>query len=119
MPRYKEDADFIHGKWRLWVEFNIDVEVEHDPAYGADADGRRGIPVTFIHRESQWPPLCIVRHPENGRPERAIGLDELPEDVQGALHSFTRQVAGYFDPPDMDFDDDHDRAYDTWREEAR
>jgi hypothetical protein len=64
-----------------------------------------------------WPPVAIEEY--RGRDMRAVSVDALPVEVSAALRLMMAEHARHHTPECFDFDDDHDRAYDTWREEAR
>lgn len=81
------------------VSFDRVVTTSYDPHYGADADGRRGMPRWFIDGDEA----------EN----ITVAVDEGPEpdaeDVKAAVAAYMEE-----NPPERD-DRDYDGA-DTWEE---
>lgn len=94
------------------LNFDRAMEFSHDANYGADADGRRGMPMDFIERDEA----------ENAEIEFADGkkmpLSDLPQDIREACEAAIKkdmdaqdafELAGDNSGPDEpDWDDEGD-----------
>jgi hypothetical protein len=77
----------------VWlITGELDIDWDHDPAYGADADGRRGVPVTAISART-W-------RIESARNEDRDCLEVVPPDIPQNVLAAAAEWAETFVPED-------------------
>jgi hypothetical protein len=89
------------------ITFDRVVVFSYDPHYGADADGRRGIPMTFIDEDYAENILVKVAYGTL----KAVSLAEWPEPlrVQAAIDAYMElNPPTAPEEPEFDFDDRSD-----------
>lgn len=100
------------GGFEVTIEFQRRSVWTHDPAYGADADGRRGMAVDFLDEDEAIDGSVVVRFADTG----------AVLDGPASLAEADRIVAEWMkanqaEPEGGDEEgDDCDRRYEEWRD---
>lgn len=112
--RVPESFDTVLDGKDIYVEFIRVTTYSHDPSYGADADGNRGVPRDSIDADDAED-ITIRSWEENGAREVVRELRELPPEQQAVLAAEIEDYLVHIDPapPEDEYD-----GPDT-REEAR
>ena len=112
--RVAESFDTVLDGRDICVEFTRRTVYVHDPSYGADADGDRGVPMDFID-EDEAEGITILCWEENGAREVVRKPEDLPPEQRGLLAAEIDDYIAHVGPtpPEDEYD-----GPDT-REEAR
>lgn len=89
---YKNDFNLFESDTRIVnVEFTANASLSHDPNYGADADGNRGIPQDFIDDMILDPKSIEISYEYNGK-EKTIKFENLSSRNQEHILEVIEQV---------------------------
>lgn len=99
------------GGFEVTIEFQRRSVWTHDPAYGADADGRRGMAVDFLDEDEVVEGSIVARFADTGAVlDGPASLAEADRIVREWMRAHGPEVE------DQGPDDDCDRAFEEWRD---
>lgn len=105
--------DAVIGGQDINIEFTRTTVFSHDPNYGADADGRRGWPMTFIDEDDYTNVRVSWENDDTGNAHNDIPLDELTAVMKTAVVEAVEHYIETHDPtapeePEPEWEPDED-----------
>ena len=110
--RYDIATEYIETNSGAEYEVRLRCEVYHEPNYGADADGNRGVPMDFAEDAE-------ILEIQNTRTKRVIPIKRL-EKIKGHDGEYILdKIYGYLDERGIDWEADEpdEPDYDMMREQ--
>ena len=94
-----ENVELLVGDDYYEASFTRVTRISHDPDYGADADGRRGMPMDFID-EDYYEDVFVSKYIEaEDKMTEAVALGTLPEAERQAVEA---ALEAYLDAHDAE-----------------